>query len=185
MKEQTKRFIAYLNLLGVKIDSRSFADRIKAQKLAYILQKLTGKQLYDDFNFYVRGPYSHELAVEYFNSSKDFVNGNSDSYRIIKDDYEEIERAKQLINALSQTDLEIVASLLYLRKDIGLDENNAELKLKWRKPHLKEEDIWRGSNIIKKMFLTDKIRIAIMNSLQKEIGEWDDVSNENLKRFGQ
>ena len=68
MREQTKKFIAYLNLLGVKIDSRSFADRIKAQKLAYILQKLTGKQLYDDFNFYVRGPYSHELAVEYFNS---------------------------------------------------------------------------------------------------------------------
>ena len=51
MREQTKKFIAYLNLLDVKIDSHSFADRIKAQKIAYILQKLTGKQLYDDFNF--------------------------------------------------------------------------------------------------------------------------------------
>ena len=184
MKEQTKKFIAYLNLLGIKIDGHNFADRIKAQKLAYILQKLTGKQLYSDFNFYVRGPYSRELAGEYFNSSNDFVNGNSD-YKIIKDDYEEIERIKPLLNDLNQTDLEIVASLLYLRKDNGLDENKAELELKWRKPHLKEEDIWRGSNIIKKMFLTDKIRIAIMNSLQKEMEGWDDISNENLKRFKQ
>jgi uncharacterized protein YwgA len=184
MAEQTKKLIAYLNLLGVKIDSTSFADRIKAQKLAYILQKLTGKQLYNDFNFYVRGPYSHELAVEYFNSSNDFVKGISD-YKITKDDYEEIERAKPLINALSQMDLEIVASLLFLKKEKGLDENIAEIELKVRKPHLKEEDIWRGSNIIKKMFLTDKMRIAIMNSLHKEMEGWDDISNENLKRFKQ
>ena len=184
MREQTKKLIAYLNLLEVKIDSRSFADRIKAQKLAYILQKLTAKQLYNDFNFYVRGPYSHELAIDYFNSSNDFVSGCTD-YKIIKEDYDEIERVKPLINTLSQTDLEIVASLLYLRKDNGLDENKAEIELKGRKPHLKEEDIWRGSNIIKKMFLTDKIKMAIMNSLQKELEEWDDISNENLKRFEQ
>jgi len=184
MKEQTKKFIAYLNLLGIRIDSRSFADRMKAQKLAYILQKLTGKQLYSDFNFYVRGPYSHELAVEYFNSSNDFVSGNSD-YRVNKEDYEEIERAKPLLNGFNQMDLEIIASLLYLRRENGFDENSAEIELKCRKPHLKQEDIWKGSNLIKKLFLTDKIRIAIMNSLQKDMEAWDEVSNESLQRFGQ
>lgn len=183
MKEQTKKFIAYLNLLGVKIDSRNFEDRIKAQKLAYIMQKLLGKQLYD-FNFYVRGPYSHELAVEYFDYRNDFVNGNSD-YKVIKTDYEELERVKSLLNSLNQNDLEIVASLLYLRKEKSLDENKAELELESRKPHLKEEDIWRGTNIIKKLFLTDKLRVALMNSLQNELEEWDGLSNESLQRFEQ
>ncbi len=182
MKEQTKRFIAYLNLLGIRIDSDNFGDRIKAQKLAYILQKIVEKPLYDDFNFYIKGPYSRELTKEYFDNKKDFVKGNS-SYRINKEDYKKIERVKPLLLTLSQSDLEVVASLLYLRKAEGLDENEAELELKIRKPYLNEESIWKGSNIIKKLFLTDKIKVAIMKSLQKDIKKWDNVSNRDLKKI--
>jgi uncharacterized protein YwgA len=182
MKDQTKELIAYLNLLGIKIDSDSFASRIKAQKLAYIIQKIIDKQLYNDFNFYIRGPYSCELAREYFGSKNDFANGNSD-YKPVSGKYEELERVKPLLCSLSQTDLEIVASLLFLRKERDLDENQAETELLERKPHLKIEDIWRGTTIIKKLFLTEKLRNAIMTSLKKEMEEWDSVSNESLKKF--
>ena len=182
MKDQTKRLIAYLNLLGVKIDSDSFASRIRAQKLAYIIQKIIDKQLYDDFNFYIKGPYSPELAREYFSSRDDFANGNSD-YKPINEEYEELERIKPLLGSLSLTDLEIVASLLFLRKERSLDENQAETELLERKPHLKIENIWKGTTIIKKLFLTEKHRDALMASLKEETGGWVSASNESLKKF--
>ena len=182
MKTETKKLIAYLNLLDVKIDSGSFASRIKAQKLAYIIQKLINAKLYDDFNFYIRGPYSHTLAQEYFDNHQEFAKGTSD-YKPTNVEYEEIERVKPLLDSLSQNDLEIIASLLFLRKEGRLDENDAELELSRRKPHLKQEDIWRGSNIIKKLFLTEKLRVAIMDSLQKEMKEWNELSNEVLRKF--
>ncbi|MEM0148912.1 MAG: hypothetical protein QW346_01460 [Candidatus Micrarchaeaceae archaeon] len=182
MNEKTRKLIAYLNVLGVRIDSNSFASRVKAQKLAYIIQEIIDKHLYTDFNFYIRGPYSRELAREYFDSRDDFVNGNSD-YKVVNEEYEELERVKPLLSSLNQNDLEIVASLLFLRKERGLDENQAETQLLERKPHLKIEDIWRGSTIIKKLFLTEKLRNAIMAQSKKEIEEWDSLSNESLKKF--
>ncbi len=184
MKEQTRKLIGYLNLLGVKIDSDRFDSRIKAQKLTYIIQKIIGKQLYGDFNFYIRGPYSRELARDYFGNKEDFVNGKSD-YKPTKEEYGEIERVKPLLETLNQTDLEIVASLLFLERDRGFDENKAEIELNSRKPHLKMEDIWRGTNTIKKLFLTEKLRETIMNSLKSEMEEWDNISNESLGRYGQ
>ncbi len=182
MKNQTKKFIAYLNLLDVKIDSNKFEYRIKAQKLAYIIQKLIGTPLYRDFNFYIRGPYSRELAKEYFELKEDFEKGRSDSVELTKEEKEDIKHALPLLKGLSQKELEIVASLLYLQ-DKGLDENHAEIKLNELKPHLKLEEIWRGSNIIKKLFLTEKLRAAIMSSLEKETEEWDSISNEGLQNF--
>ncbi len=181
MKNETKKFIAYLNLLDVKIDSDKFEYRIKAQKLAYIIQKLIGKTLYADFNFYIRGPYSRELAKEYFDYKDDFANVRN-ATQLSKEETDELKQAIPILRELNQRELEIIASLLWL-KDKGLDENQAENKLHELKPHLKLEDIWTGSNTIKKLFLTEKLRVAIMNSLEKETEEWDSISNEGLRKF--
>jgi uncharacterized protein YwgA len=180
MKEQTKRFIAYLNLLDERIDSGQFGSRIKAQKLAYILQKLTGNVLYDDFNFYIRGPYSRELAKEYFDFRDDFVEGRS-GYVLTNEEREELERTASLLRSLDQEALEILASLLYLKDKRGMDENQAEAKLHELKPHLKQESIWRGMNTLKKLLLTDKLRIALMTSVGKEMEDWDRISSESLR----
>ena len=180
MKSQTKRFIVYLNLLGVRINSGEFESRVKAQKLAYIIQTITNKQLYE-FNFYIKGPYSRELAKEYFECKQDFETGNSGDYKLLREETEEIKRVKPLVNGLSQSDLEIVASLLYIREG-GFDENQAEVKLKELKPHLKIEDIWKGTNTIKKLLLSDKLKAIIMSSLEKETEEWDSLSNESLRK---
>ena len=181
MRNETKKFIAYLNLLDIKIDSDRFDDRIRAQKLAYIFQKLTGKIFYSDFSFYIRGPYSRELRSEYFEYKEDFRKGKTE-VELTKEENQEIEQKIPLLKSLNQRQLEIIASLLYL-EDKGLDENQAEIKLHEIKPHLKLEDIWRGSNIIKRLFLTEKLRVAIMSSLEKETEEWDSISNESLQKF--
>ena len=184
MEESTKKLIAYLNVLGVKIDKNIFASRIKAQKIAYILQKLLDTNLYADFNFYIRGPYSRKLALEYFTNSDEFAAGKS-SYQPTKSEAEELEKVKPMLSGLSVSELEIIASLLYLRMEIYLDEEAAEKMLRERKPHLRFEDIWRGTNAIKKLFLSDQHREKIMKSLKEEMQDWDELSNKSLNRFGQ
>ncbi len=181
MKYQTKRFIAYLNILNVKIDSSKFEDRIKAQKLAYIIQSLIGKPLYEDFNFYIKGPYSPELAKEYFNFKDEFIEGKT-NFKLIGEDKDKIEKASLLLNNLSLTELEIIGSLIYLLNK-GFDENQAEAKLKELKQYLKWDDIWRGMNIVKKLFLTERLRKELMSSLENEISDWDRISDESLKKF--
>ncbi len=178
---EKNKLIAYLNALEIKINSKTFESRLKAQKLSYILQEILNTQLCGDFNFYVKGPYSPALAYEYFNSSKDFEEGLT-NYPVKEKEIYELNRVKQLIETLNPQQLEIIASLLYLKKE-GLSEEKAEEKLHKLKPHLKEEDIWIGTQNLKKLLLTEEEKTKIMKSLKKEIEEWDEISNESLKRF--
>ena len=184
MVEAKSRLIAYLGSLGINIDNDIFESRVKAQKMAYILQTLLDTKLYEDFNFYIRGPYSRKLAAEYFSDSATFKEGKSD-YRLTAQESEEIKRVRPTISALNTIDLEIVASLLYLRKELHLDEEGAELRLHELKPHIKLEDIWRGTNTIKKLFLTDQLKEKLLKSVKEEMRGWDELSNESLDRFGQ
>lgn len=182
MEESTERLIGYLNILGVRVDKNVFESRMKGQKLAYIIQKLLDVKLYDDFNFYIKGPYSPALAREYFANPNDFIKGNTD-YSLTKTEVEKLEKEKPLLESLDNMKLEVVASLLYIREEDRLDENAAEQKLIARKPHLKREDIWRGTNIIKKLFLTEEVKDKLMKSLQDEMEDWEVLSNESLQRF--
>ncbi len=181
MSEHARELIGYLNALGITIDSSSFESRVKAQKLAYILQHILGSRLYA-FNFYIKGPYSPELAKDYFEKKEDFKNGNS-SYKPSKEEYGELERIKPIIGRLSVEDLEIIASLLFLEKVAGLDENKAEAELKRIKPHLRIEEIWRGNNTLKELLLTEKAREALMKPLEAEMEGWGRISNESLEKF--
>jgi uncharacterized protein YwgA len=181
MKEQTKKLIAYLKLLGIEIKNDSFESRIKVQKLAYIIQNILGKKLYN-FNFYIRGPYSRELTNDYFSYINDFINRKTD-YEPKKDEKERLEEVKQLICSMSISQLEIVADLIFLRNEMGLNEDEAEEKLHELRPQFKIEDIWRATNMIKELFLTKELRDKIMKSLKKEIEEWENASNECLGRF--
>ena len=179
MKEQTEKLIAYLNLLGIRISNNSFESRMKAQKLAYIIQSLLGEHLYS-FNFYVRGPYSPDLARDYFEHASEFASGKS-SYKPSSDEREKLEHAKAFLSNMSLSEFEIVAGLLYLMREKGLNEDDAELRLHELKPQLKLEDIWKGTNTIKKLFLTSELRDKIMSELKDELDAWDTASNISLK----
>jgi uncharacterized protein YwgA len=180
MKEQTKRLITYLSMLNRSIDSSKFEDRVRVQKTAYILQEITEKLLYSDFSFYIRGPYSQQLAKEYFTFHDEFLHTKAEE-KVSVAERAEIERIKPLLLELTATQLEIVASLLFLRKTRG--EEEAERALHELKPYLKQEDIWGGSTIIKKLFLNDALKAKLMASMKAEAKEWDRISDESLKRF--
>ena len=96
---------------------------------------------------------------------------------------EKLEEIRELLYNMSFSELEIVIDLLFLRNGMGLNEDEAEAKLHELRPELKLEDIWRATNTIKKLFLTEELRDKIMKSLEKEIEELDNASNECLARF--
>ena len=66
-----RRFKACLDFMGIKPDASTFDGRIRMQKLAYMLGLLFGKPFAADFGAYIRGPYSHDIAVEYYKDVND------------------------------------------------------------------------------------------------------------------
>lgn len=183
MKEPTQKLLSYLNVLGKSINIKHFDSRLEAQKFAFILgEVVNGAPLYDDFNFYLKGPYSHQLAMEYFAHRQEFANPEK-TKPIIGEELRELERIQTLIMSLDPRALEIVASLLYLKKKEGLDEDSAEARLHERKPHFSMEDIWLGANTLKALLLTDKARDAHMKAINEEFAALDRASAEALNKF--
>ena len=71
MKNDYKKILSFLKYLGIQIDipGNNFATRILIQKIVYIFKHL-GLQFsnYDDYNFYMKGIYSPNLTLDYYNS---------------------------------------------------------------------------------------------------------------------
>ena len=183
MKESTQKLLSYLNVLGKSINIKHFDSRLEAQKFAFILgEVVNGEPFYDDFNFYLKGPYSHQLAIEYFVHHQEFANPEKIK-PVAGAELRELERIQKLIMSLDPKALEIVASLLYLKKREGLDEDAAEARLHECKPHFSMEDIWIGMNTLKALLLTDKARDADMKAINEEFAALDRASEEALKKF--
>lgn len=66
-------FIKALEESGVfKFDVNNFEDRLKLQKYVYLFSKLF-EDLGYEFTLYVRGPYSRELADDYYSLNKEDI----------------------------------------------------------------------------------------------------------------
>ena len=159
----------------------SYDDRIKAQKIAFLVGTLINEPLVEDFSFYIKGPYSHKLTTCYFEHYEDF--NNKSNYELDEKEKIAIDKiSKVLGNSLDAKTLEIVTSLLFLVKKSGLTCEEAELKLQKLKPHLPLEAIWQGSNLLKILLLTEKDKKTQMDAINKEMGPLDNVSNEALDK---
>ena len=172
------RLLAYLKELGVDGRADGFEQRIRIQKLAYLLGELFGRPVAGDFNFYVRGPYSHELAVQYYDrrtAHREYALGAGEK--------EELDRLKGQVGELSATMLEIMASLRWLQKVQGLREDAAERRLKEIKPYLKIEDIWWGTQLLKMFMLRKADAKRIMKGMAGEMKLWDDAAAEDWEKF--
>ena len=70
-----KRLVAFLKVLerkaGYKFTIKTFEDRVRLQKFVY-LAKHFGIDLKYNFNLYIRGPYSSELADDYYKIERDY-----------------------------------------------------------------------------------------------------------------
>lgn len=182
MKDSTEKFISFISLLGTSADIGDFDSRVTLQKLAYILGRILGKELYTDFNFYIKGPYSRELAKEYF-SNQDAFSSPKLLKEIKGNEKSEIERVKPILNTLNPRQLEIVASLMYLQNVQKFSEEEAEHTLKNLKPHLQEEEIWVGSNNVKRLLLNASKAKELTEKVNEEMKSWDAAAEELLSKL--
>ncbi len=94
-----------------------FDERLKLQKLVYLLQSC-GVYLGYDFSWYLRGPYCSLLAHNAF-SLENYDQIPDDIELKKSDDKKNFEKFLKFINNKNIDDLEIAASLHYLKKVHG------------------------------------------------------------------
>lgn len=136
-----------LDILGVgKPDMNDFSNRIKYQKIIYLLQA-SGVSLGYGFNWYIRGPYSSPLAHILFNIIENDTYENSktltfnDNARIVSSLDAFTEKLGENINDVDY--LEVLASLHYINKSTFSGTGNfSDLKTKLFdvKPNLMQID---------------------------------------------
>ena len=117
--------------------------RIEIQKLICLAQN-AGLQLGYGFNWYVRGPYSPSLTSDYYQvaSSRDHIQKQTQNFVLTAASLTAIEKVKTLmvvpagIGLTRVQWLELLASIVYLRKSYNLSKDPVRNKIQQLKVHL-------------------------------------------------
>ena len=127
-KEAIAKITACFNvILGKDLDMDSFEDRIRLQKVMYILKR-AGIGLNYSFGWHIRGPYSPNLADDgyLYRENKTEVEFQ---YTFNEKEKQVIDKIKTISDYLkTEENSELLASLLYLSRLLDLDILGDELK---------------------------------------------------------
>jgi len=131
--EKIGRTLRVLRELEIKSDMRLFSTRLRIQKILYLLQEL-GLQTGWKFSWYVRGPYSPDLAHELFEHQQ---KGTRDS-RVQDDERKALERFREKFGAspLSAQQLEAAAAVVFVAKSSRLRSAGLVVAVSKEKPYL-------------------------------------------------
>lgn len=99
--------------------NKNFDNRLKIQKIVYLLKKYVGDTSYFNYNYnlYVRGPYSKELADAYY-AIRDRDLSDVDPSNVPDDVLDLIDKIKKI----DPFELEIMATLLLLKENNSLED---------------------------------------------------------------
>lgn len=139
---------SYLTMMGVPPRIKTLSDRKRVQKAIYLGQA-AGADLGYDYNWYIHGPYSPELANDYYQLSAAILlneippPAGSANVPALKESYIQTLRSLAPIIEkpedfpLEQEDwLELISSLHFLQKKSGSDPEKAREIIALKKPHL-------------------------------------------------
>jgi uncharacterized protein YwgA len=131
-----KTTLAVLEELGISRNMFSFQQRLRLQKVIFLLQQY-GLQTHWGFNWYLRGPYSPALAHELFESLRMDISG----FQLSDRDLRAIEKLRKNLDVTRATpsELEAASAILYLRRaknQFGYDLSDLIEEVKHQKPLL-------------------------------------------------
>jgi uncharacterized protein YwgA len=135
---------SFLTELGVPPEVTRLDERKLIQKGVFLGQELGGVSLGYGFNWYIRGPYSPSLAKSYFSLAHALRVGNDDKRQLPGELREKLRSLSGLFQVpkgipLSQADwLELLASIVFLRRIRRLKPADIEATIKTEKKHLAE-----------------------------------------------
>lgn len=138
--------LATLQLVLEQFDVGEIAtidNRIEIQKLICLAQN-AGLQLGYGFNWYVRGPYSPSLTSDYYQvaSSRDHIQKQAKNFVLTPAALAAVEKVKKLMVVPAGVGLtrvqwlELLASIVYLKKSYNLPKDNVRNKIQHLKAHL-------------------------------------------------
>jgi uncharacterized protein YwgA len=128
----------YRGIFEKDIDMNSLDTRIKLQKLVYIL-KSEGIDFGYNFTWYIRGPYSSDLADDGFYLSKRMAETFSTPYNKSTEDQTVIDKLSKVKHIIRNSNTaELVASYLFLHRNYGVNTTDELMK---RKPRFTENEI--------------------------------------------
>lgn len=132
--------------------------RIIVQKIIYILQKGLKENFGYNFKWYLRGPYSSDLADDFYK----FKDTNTLSGAKYKDDAVD-QRFKNFVNAIHDYNnnpdvLELTASLFYICNDGALGDESLLVKLKNLKPYMDDNVYQEAIALYHRIVNLEKIR---------------------------
>jgi len=112
MSQISRVFSIFGFVLGKQVTMGDYTERLMLQKLVYLLKSIDNSITYN-FSWYHRGPYSPELTKEAYEEIK-----NYSDYKLDKNDSNLIKSIKNLLpDNITETNLELFASVLYLMKE--------------------------------------------------------------------
>src|SRR6266568_5877237 len=146
MASKTK-LVGALNAIGVSPKMETFADRLRLQKIVWLMQKFDVK-LGFKYSWYLHGPYSPELTRNLY----EIVQSNLPEHEsIAARDLARIDALRTVLgDDLNSADkLELLASIDFLRHSVGpLTRGDVKTFLAETKPYFNEkqiEECWEKS----------------------------------------
>lgn len=154
-----------LDETSIKNYIEDFSSRVIVQKVLYILSHGKSNPKLDlpyKWSFYLHGPYSSDIAHmlyhinDFWNELKDkTIELNKEDNKVIKffkdfkKNLDTLKKENNDLNRISEAELyEILATLIYIAKQIGKEEIILINKLKTMKPELSEKMTSSVSNSI-------------------------------------
>lgn len=143
MEEKLVALKLFLDALQVPAEIASVADRKRVQKAVYLGQ-LSGVNLGYSFGWYIMGPYSTRLTVDYYELAQELKQGpdNLSEKHLKPDAMEKLSVIRPLLHkpgdfSRSESDwLELLASYHYLRSVSRKNRDAAVETLNAKKPHI-------------------------------------------------
>lgn len=178
MSSNIDKVIACLKYLGIspkiKDKFKDYRGRFFTQKTAF-LAKALGMNLTYSFTPYVSGPYSHDLACDYYTNADKVESLNSD-YKLSDQEIEILGKIKSCSGIYdSMTLMEATTTTIYLKQQTPqLTDDDLFVELKRLKPHLTDSDKLIG--ITKSKVLLFKVEY-LTNEIKNEMAAWDNIDN--------
>ncbi len=164
------------NEIDFKFHVAEFEDRLIAQKIICLLD-LKGIDLNYQFNFYIRGPYSPNLAIDYYsNSPVRFADENSKS---LSDEETAIVHQVDQIFGKSPSLLEIGATYGFVLQKMDVSPTDALKIVKQKKGFYPDSQIAKGISKAKQLLVTPTEEDLIW--LKNEVAPWQRAAARSMR----
>jgi uncharacterized protein YwgA len=153
-----------------------FEERLIAQKIICLIE-LKGIDLNYQFNFYIRGPYSPNLATDYYTNSM-VLNEHKNSI-VLTDEETEIIHLVDQIFGKSPSLLEIGATYGWVLQKMDISPTDALKIVKQKKGFYPDSQIARGISKAKQLLVTPTEEDFLW--LKNEVGPWQRAAVRSMR----